>query len=94
MGLDITLAQQFVPVLDSIWQKVAVWSTARLSLVRWALVVNQVILATNWNVASCWCFSRSYVMQLKRLVWNFLWLGLDGTRDIRARAAWQIVILL
>ena len=40
VGLDITPAQQFLPVLDSIRRKLAFWSTAKLSLAGQALVVN------------------------------------------------------
>ena len=32
VGLDITPAQQFLPMLDSIQQKLALWCTTRLSL--------------------------------------------------------------
>ena len=80
-------------MLDSIRRKLAYWSIAKLSLVGRALVVNQVLLAPASFVASCWCFSHSYVAQLKRLVRNFLWSGSDGIRDTRARVAWQTVIL-
>ena len=64
--------------------KLAFWSTVKLSLAGQALVVNQVLLATAWYVASCWCFSRSCVAQLRRMVRNFLWSGGDGLRDTRA----------
>ena len=93
VGLDTTPAQQFLPVLASIRRKLAFWSTARLSLAGRALVVNQVLLATAWYVASCWCFSRSCVAQLRRLVRNFLWCGSDGSGTTRAPVAWQTVIL-
>ena len=56
-------------------------------------MVNQVLLATAWDVASCWCFSRSCVAQLRRLVRKFLWSGSDGSSTSRARVAWQTVIL-
>ena len=56
-------------------------------------MVNQVLLATTWYVASCWFFSRSCVAQLKKLVRNFLWSGLDGSSTTRAKVAWQRVIL-
>ena len=58
-----------------------------------ALVVSQVLLATAWYVASCWCFSYLCVAQLRHLVWNFLWSGSDGSSDTRAKIAWQTVIL-
>ena len=52
MGLHITRVEQFLSVLDSIQQKLAFWSNAKLSLAGQALVVNQVLLTT-WDVALC-----------------------------------------
>ena len=82
VGLDTTPAQQFLLVLAPIQRKLAFWSTAWLSLACRALVVNQVLLATAWYVASYWCFSRSCVAQVRRLVWNFLWSGLRRFRHL------------
>ena len=87
VGLDITPAQQFLSVLDSIRRKLAFRSTAKLSLAGQALVVNQVLLATAWYVASCWCFSRACVAKLRRMVRDFLWSRGDGLRDTRAKVA-------
>lgn len=33
------------------------------------------------------------IVQLRRLIHNFLWLGFDGTRDTRAKVAWHTIIL-
>ncbi|MCO5550636.1 hypothetical protein L7F22_004125 [Adiantum nelumboides] len=64
-----------------------------LSLAGRALVVNQVLLATTWFTTSCWTLYPQALSRLRRLVRNFLWGGLDGTRDTRPRVSWRTVIL-
>ena len=93
IGLDVTPAQQFTPVLDSIRRKLAHWSACHLSLAGRALVVNQVLLATAWYIASCWMLHPGVISRLRRLVRNYLWAGSDGTHDTRARVAWHTCIL-
>ena len=67
VGLNITPAQQFEPVLASIRRKLCHWSQAHLSLAGRALVVNQVLLATAWYVAACWMLHDRVIGQLRRL---------------------------
>ena len=93
IGLDVTPAQQFTPVLDSIRRKLTHWSACHLSLAGRALVVNQVLLATAWYIASCWMLHPGVISRLRRLVRNYLWAGSDGTHDTRARVAWHTCIL-
>lgn len=66
IGIDISPAQQFDPVL------VCHWSSMHLSLAGRAVVVNQVLLATAWYIASCWMLHSGVISQLRRLVPNFL----------------------
>ncbi|MCO5551035.1 hypothetical protein L7F22_004531 [Adiantum nelumboides] len=93
VGLEVSLRQQFEPVLASIWRKLCHWASMHLSLAGKALVVNQVLLATAWFTTSCWTLYPQTLSRLRHLVCNFLWGGSDGTRDTRARVAWHTVIL-
>ena len=93
IGLDVTPEQQFAPVLVSIRKKLCHWSSCHLSLAGRALVVNQVLLATAWYIASCWMLHPGVISRLRRLVRNYLWAGSDGTQDTRARVAWHTYIL-
>ncbi|MCO5552573.1 hypothetical protein L7F22_006086 [Adiantum nelumboides] len=56
VGMDVTPEKQFSQVMQSMRRKLSYWSTQRLSLAGYALVANQVLLASAWNVASCWTF--------------------------------------
>ena len=90
----MTPAQQFTPVLDSIRRKLSHWSGCHLSLAgRRALVVNQVLLATAWYIASCWMLHPGVIARLRRLVRNYLWAGYDASHDTRDRVAWHTCIL-
>ncbi|MCO5605745.1 hypothetical protein L7F22_059929 [Adiantum nelumboides] len=93
VGLEVSLRQQFEPVLASIRRKLRHWASMHLSLAGRALVVNQVLLATAWFTTSCWTLYPQALSRLWRLVRNFLWGGSDGTRDTRTRVAWRTVIL-
>ena len=93
IGLDVSLAQQFTPVLDSIRRKLTHWSSCHLSLAGRALVVNQVLLATAWYIASCWMLHPGVISRLRHLVRNYLWAGSDGSHNTRARVAWHTCIL-
>ena len=54
---------------------------------------NQVILASVWYIASCWVLDSGILMQVRRLVRNYLWGGIDGTRDTRVRVRRSVIIL-
>lgn len=85
IGIGISPAQQFDPVLGSIRRKVCHWSSSHLSLASRALIVNQVLLATAWCITSCWMLHSGVAAQLRRLVWNFLWAGSNGSPDTRVK---------
>ena len=93
VGIDVDLGHQFEPVLVSIRRKLCHWSSMHLSLAGRALVVNQVLLATTWFIASCSTVFPRAMTRLWRLVRNFLWSGCDGLRDTRPRVAWRTIIL-
>lgn len=92
IGIGLSASQQSDPVLASIRRKLSHWSTMHLSLAGRALVVNQVLLASAWFIASCWMVHSGVMSQLRRLVRNFLWAGSDGTWDTVARVSWSTVI--
>ncbi|MCO5549154.1 hypothetical protein L7F22_002620 [Adiantum nelumboides] len=93
VGLDVTPEQQFSSIMQSMRRKLCYWSTQHLSLAGRALVANQVLLASAWYVASCWTLHGGVMRQLRRLIRNFLYEGLDGTHDTRARVRWSTVIM-
>lgn len=97
VGLDVIPAQQFEPILVSIWRKLCHWSQSHLSLGVHALVVNEVLFATTWYKVACWMLHDGVIAQLKWLMCNFLWVGFDATTDTKmrvARVAWRTLILL
>lgn len=79
--------------LRSIRKELAHWPACHLSLAGRALVVNQVLLATAWYIASCWMLHPGVISRLWCLVRNYRWAGSDGTHDTRARIAWHTCIL-
>ncbi|MCO5609834.1 hypothetical protein L7F22_064066 [Adiantum nelumboides] len=93
VGMEVSLWQQFEPVLASIRRKLCHWASMHLSLAGRALVVNQVLLATAWFTTSCWTLYPQALSRLRCLVRNFLWGGSDGARDTRPWISWCTVIL-
>ncbi|MCO5583112.1 hypothetical protein L7F22_037020 [Adiantum nelumboides] len=92
-GLDVSREQQFSPVMQAIRRKLCYWSTRHLSMAGRALVANQVLLASAWYVASCWTMHGGVMLQLRRLIRNFLFGGSDGSFDTRPRGRWSTCIL-
>ncbi|MCO5571416.1 hypothetical protein L7F22_025156 [Adiantum nelumboides] len=90
VGLDVTPEQQLSPLMQSMRRKLCYWSSQHLSLAGRALVANQALLASAWYVASCWTLHGGVMRQLIR---NFLFGGLDGTHDTRARVCWSTIIM-
>ena len=85
--------REFGPVLTSICKKLVHWSVSHLSLAGRVLIVNQVLLATAWYIASCWMLHTDVHFELRRWVKNFLWARSDGSTDTRARVGWHTMIL-
>ncbi|MCO5550170.1 hypothetical protein L7F22_032705 [Adiantum nelumboides] len=93
VGLDVSPEQQFSPVMQAMRRKLCYWSTRHLSMAGRALVANQVLLTSAWYVASCWTMHGGVMLQLKRLIKNFLFGGSDGSLDTRARVRWSTCTL-
>mgnify|MGYP000158494050 FL=1 len=92
VGMEITPESQISPLLLLIKKKLLFWSTAKLSLAGRVVVVNYVLLSTLWYVLSSWCFSRSCLNQVQRLIRCFLWSG-KKEGNIRSKVAWKTIIL-
>lgn len=81
-----------MPILDSIHRKLAFWSGAKLSLAGRALVVNQVLLATTWYMASYGVFCKPMLHNYDGRFAIFFGLGMMRTDDTKAQVAWQTII--
>ncbi|MCO5583111.1 hypothetical protein L7F22_037019 [Adiantum nelumboides] len=93
VGLDVSPEQQFSLVMQSMRRKLCYWSTRHLSMAGRVLVANQVLLTSAWYVASCWTMHGGVMLQLRRLIRNFLFGGSDGSFDTRPRGRWSTFIL-
>ncbi|MCO5581971.1 hypothetical protein L7F22_035860 [Adiantum nelumboides] len=93
VGLDVSPEQQFSLVMQAMRRKLCYWSTRHLSMAGRALVTNQVLLASAWYVASCWTMHGGVMLQLRRLIRNFLFGGSDGSLDTQARVRWSTCTL-
>ena len=58
-----------------------IWDTTELSLVGRVMIANQVLLSSMWYIASTCLFSRSCLLQIQRLVRNFIWIGRSNNDD-------------
>ena len=67
------------------------WDLVGLSFAGRVLVANQVILATIWYIASTMLFARSCILQVQRLIRNYIWGGKIG-QNKRPKVAWAILI--
>ena len=68
---DLPLQKIRAPLLLT-RKKLLLWSSTKLSFIGLIVVANQVLLATTWYVLSCWIFSESCILQIRRLIRNFL----------------------
>ena len=59
----------------------------KLSLAGRVMIANQVLLSSMSYIASTCLFSRSCLLQIQRLVRNFIWIG-RSNNDARAKVAW------
>lgn len=48
------------------------WSTCKFSMASWALVVNQVTLASIWHLIACWSSTQNMCTQTKGKILNFI----------------------
>ncbi|MCO5559009.1 hypothetical protein L7F22_012600 [Adiantum nelumboides] len=93
IGLEVFPEQQFSLVMQFMRRNLCYWLSQHLSIVGRALIANQVLLASAWDVASWWTLHGGVMAKLRRLIRSFLFGGSDGTRDTRAKVHWSTVIL-
>jgi hypothetical protein len=86
-GIDLIVEVHIAPLSASLLKKFLLLFHAKLSLTSKVVLVNHVLLATMWHVASCWAFSKACIGQTRRLVRNFLW-PVDE-QMARAKVAWM-----
>ena len=91
-GVKVPANARYASLMEMLRRKLRYWSSHHLSLAGRAMVVNQVLLASLWYVAACWCGTKKQLDQIRSLVRNYLWGGADGERRSPARVAWATVI--
>ena len=91
MGLHVTADMLVAPLLVKLRRKLLLWDSVNLSLAGRILVANQVLLATIWYVASTTLFARSCILQVQRLIRNYIWGGKTG-QGKRPKVAWAVLI--
>ena len=79
------------PLLVKLRRKLLLWDSVNLSLAGRVLVANQVLLASIWYVASTTLFARSCILQVQRLIRNYIWGGKTG-QGKRPKVAWAVLI--
>ena len=80
-------------ILDSIFRKLPLWRSAKLSL-SWASLGGEHGLSSHILVRGLLLvfFTSLRCTVIVGLVCNFLWAGNDGTDDTKARVAWRTFI--
>ena len=91
MGLHVTADMLVAPLLVKLRRKLLLWDSVNLSLASRVLVANQVLLASIWYVASTTLFARSCILQVQRLIRNYIWGGITG-QGKRPKVAWVVLI--
>ena len=79
------------PLLVKLRRKLLLWDLVNLSLTGCVLVANQVLLATIWYIASTMLFARSCILQVQRIIRNYIWGGKTG-QGKRPKVAWAVLI--
>mgnify|MGYP007069670987 CR=1 FL=1 len=75
VGINIHKERLLAPLMLSLRKKLLIWDTTELSLAGRVMIANQVLLSSMWYIASTCLFSRSCLLQIQRLVRNFIWIG-------------------
>ena len=92
VGLELPPEAHLAPLMFMLRKKIVFWNKQHLSLAGRVIIVNYVLLASIWYVASGWLFARSCMKQVKRLIRNFLWSN-NSDHNARAKVSWQTIIL-
>ena len=92
IGIDLSMENQVAPLLLSLRKKLLLWSSTKLSFAGRIVVANHVLLASTWYVLSCWIFSKSCILKIRRLIRNFLWSSkIEGSA--RSKVKWDVITL-
>ena len=78
VGLHVNVDVLVAPLLLKLRRKLLLWDSVDLSFAGRVLVANQVLLATIWYIASTMLFARSCILQVQRLIRNYIWGGKLG----------------
>jgi hypothetical protein len=93
IGFQVSAERRFKEVLATLRKKLSYWCTTQLSLASRVLIANQVLLSSLWYGASCWSPHMCSIAKVTALIWNYIWLGEDGSRRCPAKVAWSSLIL-
>ena len=88
VGINVNKERLLAPLMLSLRKKLMIWDTIELSLAGRVMIANQVLLSSMWYIASTCLFSRSCLLQIQRMVRNFIWIG-RSNNDARAKVAWS-----
>lgn len=80
IGVNMSQHEKNAKVLTQIRNKLAQWSSRKLSMAARVLVSNQVVLASIWYIASGADISKSILAKARALVRNFIWGGDSNKR--------------
>ena len=73
-------------------EKVVIMEFSQVVFVGRIVVANQVLLASTWYALSCWIFSESCILKIRRLIHNYLWS--DKTEgNARSKVKWDVITL-
>ena len=81
------MENQVAPLLLSLRKKLLLWSSTKLSFAGRIVVANHVLLASTWYVLSCWIFSKSCVLKMRRLIKG----KTEG--NARSKVEWDVITL-
>jgi hypothetical protein len=93
VGFKVNSEARFQAVFRTLKTKLTYWCTKKLCLGIRVLIANQVLLASVWYIASCWCPHMRSIDRVKALIRNYIWSSEDGERLCRAKVAWDSMIL-
>ena len=91
VGLHVNADVLVVPLFLKLRRKLLLWDSVDLSFTSRVLVANQVLLATIWYIASTTLFARSCILQVQRLIRNYIWGG-KTCHNKRPNVAWAVLI--
>ncbi len=91
IGHHLPTEANFDKMMIALKGKLINWSRNNLSLARKILVVNQVLLASLWYLATCWNPNPRMCAQVRGVIRNFIWGGKDA--PAHAKVKWDTLTL-